>query len=138
MRVTTILCLTLLSVFNVALAEDAVVTPPRASIVASNTLAAPTNAPAFMLPWLEPADVVQDSIKIRRGGTKTFGVMWTYTEAGAQKALAFWDAHPGPRGRFSEKWKSGWLKWRTDKSVFETEDAAKAFMARLKIRKTDG
>ncbi|MGN6553318.1 MAG: hypothetical protein ACTHLW_06315 [Verrucomicrobiota bacterium] len=133
MRVTTVLCLTLLSVLSVALADDALDTFPKVSVTLSNDFAASSNAPTLEL---APGDVVQESITIRRASTNIIAVMWTYTEAGAQKALDFWDAHPSPYTRPSEKWRAGWLKSRTDKCIFNTEDAAKRFMAELKLKTT--
>lgn len=77
-------------------------------------------------------DVVQDSIKSFRFSTNQFAVRWTYTEAGAKKALASWEANPSRQGTMSPEWKAGWLKWRTDKGFFKSEEAAQAFMASLK------
>jgi len=78
-----------------------------------------------------PEDIVQDSIQLFRFSTNSFAVRWTYTEAGAKKAIAFWEAHPSPHANYTAQWKEGWLKRRTDKCFFKTEETAKAFMAEL-------
>lgn len=140
MRNATVLCLAYVGVLSSVGAADVAVTLPKvtvASIGAPHVMTALTNAPTLVI---EPVDVVQDSIKLRQTGTGTnmFAVMWTYTEAGAQKALAFWEAHPSPYVRHSEERKTGWLKSRTDKCIFDSADAAKTFMAKLKNKKTDG
>jgi hypothetical protein len=78
-----------------------------------------------------PEDIVQDSIQLFRFSTNSFAVRWTYTEAGAKKAIAFWEAHPSLHANYTAQWKEGWLKRRTDKCFFKTEETAKAFMAEL-------
>src|SRR5437868_15055950 len=40
-------------------------------------------------------DILQDSLKLWQFSTNRFGVMWTYTEPGAKKFLAFLEAHEG-------------------------------------------
>jgi hypothetical protein len=90
--------------------------------------------PAVSTRRILPEDVAQDSIQLFRFSTNSFAVRWTYTEAGAKKALAFWEAHPSPGATYSAQWKEGWLKRRTDKGFFKTEDTAKAFMAELKSK----
>ena len=81
-----------------------------------------------------PADVVQESIQLVRFSTNSFAVRFTYTEAGAKKALAFWEAHPSPGATYSAQWKDGWLKRRTDKGFFKTEESAKSFIAEIKSK----
>src|SRR5450759_5411016 len=78
-----------------------------------------------------PEDIVQDSIRLFRFSTNSFAVRWTYTEAGAKKAIAFWEAHPSPHANYTAQWKEGWLKRRTNKCFFKTEETATAFMAEL-------
>ena len=80
---------------------------------------------------ISPDDLVQDSIQLIRLATNNFAVKWTYTEAGAKKALTFWEAHPNPHAIYTEQWKAGWLKRRTDKGFFKSEEAAKIFLAEL-------
>ena len=81
-----------------------------------------------------PTDVVQESIQLVRFSTNSFAVRFTYTEAGAKKALAFWEAHPSPGVTYSAQWKDGWLKRRTDKGFFKTEESAKSFIAEIKSK----
>jgi hypothetical protein len=97
-----------------------------------------------------PEDVVQTSIEQARlpAGTNKFVVRWTYTEAGAKKMLAFWQAHAGERvlqqvGEFESRptistakpsnWtEEGWLRSRTDKFLAVSEEDAKKIVAGLK------
>ncbi len=97
-----------------------------------------------------PEDVVQGSIERFpfSFGTNKFMVRWTYTEAGANKMLAFWRAQAGQQvitqvGSFemrariyegrSPGWtEEGWLKWRTDKFFGVTEEDASKIVAGLK------
>jgi hypothetical protein len=98
-----------------------------------------------------PEDVVQNSIQEWRMGTNIVTVRWTFTEAGAKKALAFWEAHAGEATRTTvgsyatppgvawrqnparhAKWREGWLKSRTDKIYGVSESDAKAIVAGLK------
>jgi hypothetical protein len=101
-------------------------------------------------------DIVQDSVKFWQFSTNSFGVMWTYTEGGAKKFLAFQEAHEGKTvrtviGGFESRphvwtftpnyistnyaqWKEGWLKRRTDKVHGVSEDDAKKIMAGLKTK----
>ena len=94
-----------------------------------------------------PEDIVQTSIKQRPspGGTNKVAVFWQYTEAGAQKMLAFWRAHAGEKvveqvGDFEchptlsknkpSNWaEEGWLKSRTDKFFAVSEEDAKKIIA---------
>src|SRR5262249_17466185 len=45
------------------------------------------------------SDVVQSSIEQFRTGTNRFAVKWAYTEAGANKMLAFYESHQGQKVR---------------------------------------
>ncbi|HEY1788103.1 MAG TPA: hypothetical protein VGJ73_08110 [Verrucomicrobiae bacterium] len=102
-----------------------------------------------------PVDVVQDSVMRIWSSDHRMAVRWVYTEAGAKKALAFWEAHreqtvrtvvgdcqfigqvapasalPPGVASYSE-WKEGWLKHRTDKIFGVSEDDAKTIIAGLK------
>lgn len=82
-----------------------------------------------------PEDVVQDSIQLLEFSTPTnlFAVKWTYTEAGAKKALASWEADGAHYGMTPE-WKKGWLKHRTDREFFTTRAAAERLVTKLKKR----
>ncbi len=82
-----------------------------------------------------PEDVVQDSIQLVKFSTptNTFAVRWTYTEAGAKRALDSWEADGSHYGMTPE-WKKGWLKHRTDKEFFRTRAAAEELVAKLKKR----
>jgi len=96
-------------------------------------------------------DVVQDSIKQVRVATNHFAVLWTYTEAGAKKMVAFRKAHEGqevitrigsfeyrcgiaPRSSYPPGWGTyeGWLMTRTDKFYDVGEEDAKKIVAGLK------
>ena len=104
-----------------------------------------------------PEDILQDSIWLVRTSTNRFTVGWTYTEAGAKKMLAFWEAHEGQKMRtvigsfesppsefiFSPmppvftnyaQWKEGWLKRRTDKYFGMSEENATKIVAGLKSK----
>jgi hypothetical protein len=80
-----------------------------------------------------PEDIVQESIQFFRFSTNSFAVRWTYTEAGAKKALASWEADP-KHPAISVEWKTGWLKHRTDKRFFTNETTATEFMQRIKSK----
>src|SRR5689334_15875726 len=58
---------------------------------------APSNTIASIT--IHPEDVVQESIQRLRMTTNRFAVRWQYTEEGARKMRAFWDAHAGKRIR---------------------------------------
>ena len=97
-----------------------------------------------------PEDVVPSTVRQvhSSAGTNKFAVMWTYTEPGAKKMLAFWRAHAGERvlqqvGEFefrpvistnkSPNWtEEGWLKSRTDKFFAVSAEDAKKITAGLK------
>lgn len=100
-----------------------------------------------------PGDVVQESVRLVRFDTNHFVVGWTYTEAGAQRLLAFGEAHTGQQictvaGSFESppgecvyavpgstnyaRWKAGWLTHRTEKYFGISEAEAKAIVAGLK------
>jgi len=101
-----------------------------------------------------PEDIVQDSVHQFRMSqdTNKFIVRWTYTEAGAKKMLAFWNAHSGhevitqvgsfeargpinPLGTKPPGWTDeGWLKHRTDKFLGVSEGDAKMIVAGLESR----
>ncbi len=78
-----------------------------------------------------PKNVVQESIQYVAFSTNTFAVRWTYTKAGAKKALASWEADGSHYG-MTDEWKKGWLKNPTHHEFFHTEAAATEFLARLK------
>ena len=122
-----------------------------------NHVIAPESVPAFRI---LPEDVVQDSIQQVRFATNQFAVRWTFTEAGANKMLAFEEAHEGqktctvigsyktPPGVISHflpmpaftnytQWKEGWLKHRTDKMFSVTEADAQAITAGLQRERQD-
>ena len=74
-----------------------------------------------------PADIEQASIRCIQLSTNSYAVKFTYTEAGAMKALAIWETdskHP----KMSVDWRAGWLKRRMDKCFFQNEGAADSFM----------
>lgn len=101
-----------------------------------------------------PEDVVPDSVRLVRFNTNFFAVRWTYTEAGAQKFLAFNEAHAGQRActvvgdyetrpfevRFTPMpeftnyaaWKAGWLRHPTDKFFGLNETEVTAIAAALR------
>src|SRR5215471_6834622 len=100
-----------------------------------------------------PEDIVQDSIQQIRiqqvpMETNKFAVRWTYTEEGAKKMLAFWNAYRGekvieivgsfefraayPRGPHPPGWEEGWLKTRTDKFFGISEEDAKKIVEGLR------
>ena len=114
-------------------------------------------APALPTIRILPEDVVQNTIQQIRFNTNSFAVRWTYTEEGARKKLAFWEAHEGQKvktavGSFETgsgerifrpmppaftnyaQWKEGWLKRRTDKIFGVSENDAKAIAAGLKSK----
>jgi len=84
--------------------------------------------------------------------TNQFIVRWTYTEAGANKMLAFWEQHTGQKVRTQvgkletplsiiaphdiayASWREGWLKTRTDKFFGVSEADAKMIVAGLESR----
>jgi hypothetical protein len=98
-----------------------------------------------------PDDVVQSSIQKWAMGTNKVMVRWAYTEAGAKKALLFWEMHAGDKTRTAVgsfvappcisqreepvtygEWKKGWLKSRTDKFFAVSKDDAEAIVDGLK------
>ncbi len=83
--------------------------------------------------WILPEDVEQGSIQMFRLSLNSFAVKFSYTEAGAKKALASWMADP-KHPAMSAEWKAGWLKRRTDKGFFQNETAATEFMKRIKTK----
>jgi len=91
------------------------------------------STPARPAQVILPEDVVQDSIQLIEfvDPTNFFAVRWTYTEAGAKKALASWEADGSHYGMTPE-WKKGWLKRRTDKEFCRTRAAAEELVAKLK------
>jgi hypothetical protein len=91
------------------------------------------SSPARPARVILPEEVVQDSIQLIKFSTPTnlFAVRWTYTEAGAKKALASWESDGSHYGMTPE-WKRGWLKHRTDKQFFGTRAAAEEFVTKLK------
>jgi len=119
---------------------------------ASNYVVAPESVPTIRI---LPEDVVQDSVQQFRFSTNRHAVRWAYTEAGAQRWLAFREAHENQKVRIVvgdfetpltlgvfrpmppaftnyAQWKEGWLKRRTDKFVGVSEDEAKAITAGLR------
>jgi len=78
-------------------------------------------------------NIEQSSIQLFRFSTNSFAVRFTYTEAGAKKALASWEADP-KHPAMSAEWKTGWLKRRTDKCFFKNESAATKFMKSIKSK----
>ena len=101
-----------------------------------------------------PEDVAQDTVRQRRISTNNYAVIWAYTEAGANKVLAFREVHKDQRvrmaiGKFESQpsierfipmppmftsytqWKEGWLKHKGDKFVGVTEEDAKKIIAGL-------
>lgn len=99
---------------------------------------------------IDPEDVVQDSVRRFQTATNKFVVRWQYTEEGAKKMRAFWDANAGKRvrtrvGDFETPptliWERRpaqtsniipWEKARTDKLVGLSEKDADAVAAGLK------
>jgi hypothetical protein len=103
-----------------------------------------------------PEDVAQNSIRQIGSSDHRLGVRWEYTEVGANKMLAFWEAHAGQTvqtvvGSFKDtvvigpfrplpgcanysEWKQGWLKSRTDKFYSVSNDDAKKIIAGLKAQ----
>lgn len=80
-----------------------------------------------------PEDIEQSSIQMFRFSTNSFAVRFSYTEAGAKKALASWEADP-KHAAMSAEWKTGWLKRRTDKGFFQSESAATEFTKSIKTQ----
>jgi hypothetical protein len=80
-----------------------------------------------------PEDVVKDTIQLIQFSTNTFAVRWTYTEAGAKKAIASWEANGAHNGVTAE-WKKGWLKHPTTKHFFRSKASAEELVARLKSK----
>ena len=105
-----------------------------------------------------PEDIVPETIGLVRFSTNSFAVRWTYTEGGANKMLAFREAHEGrvvrtvigsfesrphqisffspmpPTFKNYAQWKEGWLKRRTDKIFVQSEQDAEKIMAGLKSK----
>lgn len=99
-------------------------------------------------------DVIPDSVQLVRFNTNFFAVRWTYTEAGAQKLLAFNEAHAGQRActvvgdcetrpfevrlaptpTFTNyaAWKAEWLRDRTDELIGMNETEATAIADALR------
>ena len=88
-------------------------------------------APARPTLVVLPEDVIQDSIQLIAFSTNTFAVACTYTEAGAEKVLASWEADGSHYGMTPE-WKKAWLKHRTHRELFHTRAAAEELVAKLK------
>ena len=129
---------------------------PLESVTANDALTNYVSAPDTVpTEHISPEDIAQDSIQMLRIWTNSFVVRWTYTEAGAEKMVAFEEAHEGKKVRvvigdfqrlitLSEfrpmppvftnraQWKEGWLKRRTTKFYSLSEDEAKLLMAGLK------
>ena len=67
-----------------------------------------------------PEDIEQASIQMVRFSTNSFAVGFSYTETGAKKALASWEADP-KHPAISAEWKKGWLNRRSDKCLFQRD-----------------
>ena len=80
-----------------------------------------------------PEDIEQGSIQMVRFSTNRFAVRFSYTEAGAKKTLAYWEADP-KHPAMSTEWRTGWFKRRTDKCFFQSESAATQFMKSIKSK----
>jgi len=80
-----------------------------------------------------PEDIEHASIQMVRFSTSSFAVRFSYTEAGAKKALASWETDP-KHPVMSADWKAGWMKRRTDKCFFQSESAATEFMKNIKSK----
>jgi hypothetical protein len=80
-----------------------------------------------------PEDIEQASLRMVRFSTNSFAVRFVYTEAGAKKALAAWEADP-KHPAISSEWKRGWLQRRSDKCFFQSESAATDFMKSIKSK----
>jgi hypothetical protein len=108
---------------------------------------------------ISPEDVVQTSIQQVRYSSNSLAVtvMWTYTEVGAKKMLAFWESHDrgtirtvvgdfesigqiAPRSALPpgvasySEWREGWLKYRGDKFFGISETDAQKLLVGLKSR----
>ena len=83
--------------------------------------------------WILPEDIEQSSIQVFHFSTNSFDVRFRYTEAGAKKALASWEADP-KHPAMSAEWKTSWFKRRTDKCFFKSESAATEFMKSIKSK----
>ena len=160
MRTTTILIAVLFGLSANVLAEDDTFATfaalPKESDPATNAVSdyvvAPESVPTIRI---LPEDVVQDSVQQFRFSTNRHAVRWAYTEAGAQRWLAFREAHENQKVRIVvgdfetpltlgvfrpmppaftnyAQWKEGWLKRRTDKFVGVSEDEARAITAGLR------
>jgi len=83
-----------------------------------------------------PEDVVQESIKLIAFSTptNTFGVVWTYTAAGATKTCAAWEADGSHYG-LTPEFKKSWLKHPSDHEFHLTRAAAEELVAGLKTKK---
>jgi hypothetical protein len=126
--------------------------PPQASVIVAD---ATSNSPEFVpVRRILPEDIVQESIQLFRFATNRFAVRWIYTETGANRMLAFTEAHTGETvrtevGRYEftggiapftslpgcasySEWRAGWLKHRTDKFYGVSEEDAKMIVAGLK------
>src|SRR5690348_10582134 len=63
---------------------------------APNNVSTPESVPTRRI---IPEDILQDSIQLFRFSTNSFAVRWSYTEPGAKKMLAFYEAHEGQKVR---------------------------------------
>ena len=129
--------------------------PPQVSVIGADATPNCLSTPEFVhVRRILPEDIVQGSIQLFRFATNSFAVRWTYTEAGANKMLAFTEAHTGEMvrtevGRYEfiggiapftslpgcasySEWRAGWLKHRTDKFYGVSEEDAKMIIAGLK------
>jgi len=101
-------------------------------------------------------DVLQDSVRHYRRSAQEHNITWTYTEAGAQKILAFWEANQGKEtqyvfGTFETQpsvwtfrptklstnfaqFKQNWLKRRGETLFVRSEADVKTVTAALKSK----
>jgi hypothetical protein len=103
-----------------------------------------TQKPAVPMLELLPEDVVPSSVMPFVLISNRFEVRWTYTDAGAKKAAAFWEVHDGqptslamgdfvsptseqdsralaPGATNYPQWKADWLKHPTDKIFVDSD-----------------
>src|SRR5690349_17395502 len=123
MRTTIIIIALCFSSFGRIVAEDKTsdifglrLFPSTATNTVPNYVAMPATTPTS---HILPENVVQESVQLFRFSTNSFVVRWTYTEAGAKKALSSWEANTN-HSTMSAEWKAGWLKHRTDKGFFRS------------------
>jgi hypothetical protein len=144
---------------NAALAQgdrfDTLAWSPQVNVTAtkakSNCVIAPESVSVRRI---LPEDIVQGSVQLVRFTPNGFAVRWIYTQAGAEKMLAFDEAHVGktvhtevgsydsmgviapftslPGGASHSEWREGWLKHRTDKVFCGSAVDAKKIVAGLK------